>query len=89
LTFAPNQQNSMRDCSLLCYFSAFLVTASMQNIEIACVSLHLWAYLIGGKTTFGTMSSKYSHNLQCFEPQTKPHKKETLNRLPKKKLQKL
>ena len=46
LTFDRNPQNSMRDCNLLCCFRAcFSHTASMQNIDITCVSLHFCAYL--------------------------------------------
>ena len=46
LTFARNPRNSMRDCNLLCCFCAcFLHTASMQDIDIICVSWHFCAYL--------------------------------------------
>ena len=46
LTFARNPRNSMRDCNLLCCFCVcFLHTASMQDIDIICVSWHFCAYL--------------------------------------------
>ena len=46
LTFARNPRNSMRDSNLLCCFRAcFSHTASMQNIDITCVSWHFCAYL--------------------------------------------
>ena len=46
LTFARNPRNSMRDSNLLCCFRAcFSHTASMQNIDITCVSWRFCAYL--------------------------------------------
>ena len=45
LTFARNPRNSMWDCNLLCFRAYFSHTATMQNIDIICVSLHFCACL--------------------------------------------
>ena len=73
LTFARNPRNSMRDCNLLCCFRAcFSYTASMQNIDITCVSWHFCAYLRRRlpKSPFEAYLKDILRNLQCFEPLT-------------------
>ena len=71
LTVARNPPNSMRDCNLLCCFHAcFSLTASMQNIDITCVSWRFALTWDGAKITFWSVSYTVDilRNLQCFEP---------------------
>ena len=60
LAFARYPRNSMRDCNLLCCFRAcFSHTASMQNIDITCVSWHFCTYLTLCQNHFLKVSQGY------------------------------